>query len=115
MSKLQRLNGRTARLLVNRLKIGANLLYLRYNLGYTFAMKTAISIPNPLFERSERIAKHLGISRSELYTRALTNFIRLYSREEITQRLNEIYAVEDSSPDDVLSRLQWMSLPKENW
>lgn len=78
-------------------------------------MKTAISIPNPLFERSERVAKQLGISRSELYTRALANFIRLYLREEITDRLNEIYAVENSSPDHVLSHLQWMSLPKEEW
>lgn len=78
-------------------------------------MKTAISIPNSLFERSERIAKQLGISRSELYTRALANFIRLYLREEITERLNAIYIVEDSSPDHVLSRLQWMSLPKEEW
>jgi hypothetical protein len=78
-------------------------------------MKTAISIPNPLFEAAEALAKQLGVSRSELYARALASFLRAYDKASITQRLNEIYAEEDSSPDPVLSQLQWMSMPKDEW
>ncbi|MEM6753148.1 MAG: ChpI protein, partial [Cyanobacteria bacterium P01_C01_bin.38] len=33
-------------------------------------MKTAISIPDPLFEAAEQFAKRLGLSRSELYAMA---------------------------------------------
>ncbi|RIK37979.1 MAG: hypothetical protein DCC55_22545 [Chloroflexi bacterium] len=78
-------------------------------------MKTAISIPNPLFETAEQLAKHLGISRSELYTRALATYIQTYEKALVTQRLDEIYAEEECMADPVLSRLQWMSLPEESW
>lgn len=78
-------------------------------------MKTAISIPNPLFETAEQLAKRLGISRSELYTRALTAYVQAYEKSLITQRLNEIYAEEASTADPILSRLQWFSLPEETW
>ncbi len=33
----------------------------------------------------------------------------------ITEKLNEIYAEEDSSLDPVLAAMQWASLPKEDW
>lgn len=37
-------------------------------------MKTAISIPNLIFEEAEEAAKELRMSRSELYTKALREF-----------------------------------------
>ena len=33
----------------------------------------------------------------------------------ITEKLNEIYAEEDSSLDPGLAAMQWASLPKEDW
>lgn len=38
-------------------------------------MKTAVSVPDEVFEQAERCAKRLGISRSELVTRALRRFL----------------------------------------
>lgn len=38
-------------------------------------MKTAISIPDDVFERAERTAARLGWSRSQLYTRAVAAFL----------------------------------------
>ncbi len=38
-------------------------------------VKTAISVPDEVFEQAERFAKRLGISRSELVTRALRRFL----------------------------------------
>jgi hypothetical protein len=78
-------------------------------------MKTAISIPTPLFETAEGLAKQLGISRSELYARALATYVQAFDRALITQQLNQVYEQENSTPDPVLSRLQWLSLPREEW
>ncbi|MGH9149486.1 MAG: ChpI protein [Acidimicrobiales bacterium] len=59
-------------------------------------MKTAVSIPGPLFEAAEQLAARLGISRSQLYARALEHLVETESEDEVTARLDEIYAVEDS-------------------
>ncbi|EIJ36932.1 hypothetical protein Thini_4454 [Thiothrix nivea DSM 5205] len=37
-------------------------------------MKTAISIPDPVFQAAELFARHFGISRSELYTKAVEEY-----------------------------------------
>ncbi|MGH9268337.1 MAG: ChpI protein [Acidimicrobiales bacterium] len=59
-------------------------------------MKTAVSIPGPIFEAAEQLAARLGISRSQLYARALEHLVETESEDEVTARLDEIYAVEDS-------------------
>lgn len=79
------------------------------------AMKTAISIPDPVFTEAEKLAQQLGVSRSELYTSAVRDYVESHRNDRITERLDEIYAVEDSSPDPVVQRLQAVSLPAETW
>ncbi|MDA3950103.1 MAG: ChpI protein [Spirochaeta sp.] len=54
-------------------------------------MKTAISLPDSLYEDAERTAREMGIPRSQLFARAVSEFIKRHQREEITQRLNEVY------------------------
>jgi predicted transcriptional regulator len=39
-------------------------------------VKTAISIPDTIFEDAERLAKRRGWSRSELYARAVADFVK---------------------------------------
>lgn len=39
-------------------------------------MKTAISIPDKVFRSADALARRLGISRSELYTTAITELRR---------------------------------------
>ena len=55
-------------------------------------MKTAISIPDELFTLAEITAKKLGIPRSQLFARALEEFIENHSNQSITEKLNKIYA-----------------------
>lgn len=55
-----------------------------------------------------RLARQLGISRSELFTRAVAAFIQAHN-DEITAQLNRVYATEDSALDDVLAQLQVVS------
>ena len=78
-------------------------------------MKTAVSIPDPVFRKAENLAKSLGISRSQLYTTALKTFVAEHDEDDVTKRLNEVYSEEDSSLDPVLEKMQFMSLPEEQW
>jgi len=57
-------------------------------------MKTAISIPDPLFEKAERVAKRLKLSRSELYAHAVQELVDRLDDREITRRLNAAYGPE---------------------
>jgi metal-responsive CopG/Arc/MetJ family transcriptional regulator len=54
-------------------------------------MKTAISLPTPVFEVADQTAEYMGISRSRLYTIALEEYLARHSGEMITQKLNEVY------------------------
>jgi metal-responsive CopG/Arc/MetJ family transcriptional regulator len=78
-------------------------------------MKTAISIPDRLFRESERLAKRLKISRSELYARALASYVAAEGERGITEALDKVYAKEASALDPVLSALQAASLPRDEW
>ena len=80
-------------------------------------MKTAISIPDDIFESAERTASVLGLSRSELYATAVREFIERYRTMNVTARLDEVYAEDDSSfsLDPRLETLQAYSLGREDW
>ena len=58
-------------------------------------MKTAISLPDRIFFEAEKTAQYLGISRSALYLNALTDYLKKNNRENITQKLNEVYGNDD--------------------
>jgi metal-responsive CopG/Arc/MetJ family transcriptional regulator len=79
-------------------------------------MKTAISIPDDLFRAAERAAARLGLSRSQLYRRALSAFLEGHDDRLITEALNEVYAAEGGSGlERGTRRLQASSLPPEKW
>lgn len=80
-------------------------------------MKTAISIPDPLFDAAEGLARRLGISRSQLFQRAVEAFLRERGDEGITEALNQIYDARDgtSALDPLLERLQLASLEADDW
>lgn len=78
-------------------------------------MKTAVSIPDDLFESAEGLARRLGTTRSELYAKALRDYLREHRGEGITERLDEVYGAEDSSLDPVMAALQERSLSEDEW
>ncbi len=78
-------------------------------------MKTAISIPDGVFQAAERLARRLRVSRSELYAKAVSVFVQQHDETRITDRLDEVYAVEDASVDSLVSRLQALSIQPEEW
>ena len=78
-------------------------------------MKTAISIPDEIYHSADQLAKRLGISRSELYSKAVSNYINAHKNEAVTKALDQIYAKEKSEIDPVINVMQLSSLPKDSW
>lgn len=65
-------------------------------------VKTAISIEESLLDDVKALAGRMKISRSQLFARAMREFLNRYTAEEIRQRLNEVYA---RPPDEEARRL----------
>ena len=74
-------------------------------------MKTAISIPDAVFQQADRFAKRKAISRSELYTRAVRAYLE--QEEHVTEQLNAVYDTEESKLDTVLEDLQYRSVRED--
>ena len=78
-------------------------------------MKTAISVPDEVFEKADRLAESLGKSRSELYSEAMAEYITRHDPDTITERLNAVWdSITD--PEDrfvtetaraVLQQVEW--------
>ena len=56
------------------------------------SIKTAISIEESLFREAETWAGKLGVSRSQLFARAVEEYIRQRENEELLERLNAAHA-----------------------
>jgi metal-responsive CopG/Arc/MetJ family transcriptional regulator len=56
-------------------------------------MKTAISLPDHTFRRADLVARRLGISRSELYVRALDAYLGPPTEEELTRQFDAVYGL----------------------
>ena len=78
-------------------------------------MKTAISIPDKIFHAAEQYAKNHGLSRSNLYSEAVAQFLEKHSKDQITKKLNEIYSDQSSGMNETVTALQFNSLEKEKW
>ncbi len=76
-------------------------------------MKTAVSIPDPLFQAADQAARRLMISRSELYATALSQYLLGQGDESITAQLDDIYSTEDSCVDAVLAAVQAEAVSEE--
>lgn len=62
-------------------------------------MKVAVSIPDPIFDEAERLAKRLGTSRSEIYARALDAFAAAHAPDRVTAALDAAVAAAEAAGD----------------
>lgn len=78
-------------------------------------MKVAVSIPNPVFTEAESLAKRLNASRSELYSRALKEFVGRHAPDQVTEQMDRVIASVGEDSDAftqraarrVLKRIEW--------
>jgi hypothetical protein len=65
------------------------------------AMKTAVSIPDRIFEAAEQYARRRAIPRSQVYAEALARFMaEQESDEDLTEALNRVCAKIDTTLDE---------------
>ncbi len=69
-------------------------------------VKTAISLRQSLFDEAERLARELGVSRSQVFARALEAFIRQHENQTLLDQINAAY--EDSPDTEEQAQLRGM-------
>ena len=83
--------------------------------GNTTGMKVAVSIPDEIFAETEYLAKRLKSSRSELYSRALGEFLRRHAPDRVTAAMDEVITAVGDAPDAFSRRAARQVLRKVEW
>lgn len=78
-------------------------------------MKVAISIPDPIFQAAEHLARELHVPRSQLYAEALSSYLDSHGSAAITAKLNAVYGNAPSAMEPELAQAQLRALGHEAW
>jgi hypothetical protein len=78
-------------------------------------MKTAISVPNDVFQLSEKLAKKLKVSRNAIFAMGVKKLAEEHDEDEIIRQINRVCEKIDTSVDPVLFQMAMLSLPKDKW
>lgn len=78
-------------------------------------MKAAVSIPDEIFEEADRLARELKTSRSQLYSRALKEFLARHAPDQVTEAMNRVCDEVGEAPDPFRRRAARRVLEKVEW
>lgn len=78
-------------------------------------MKTAVSVPDDIFERAERLARRERRSRSEVYSAAIREYVARHEPDEVTNLLNEVIGEIDPQLDSFVRAAGSRVLERSEW
>jgi predicted transcriptional regulator len=78
-------------------------------------MKTAVSIPDDVFEQVERLARRAKRSRSEVFSAALREYVARHAPDEVTEAINRAYEQAGVGKDEFVARAARRVLAKTEW
>lgn len=78
-------------------------------------MKTAISVPDDVFELSERLAKKLKVSRSRVFALGVKKLAEEHDEESLVARINAVCDEVDTSLDPAVRQYQSRNLREQKW
>jgi metal-responsive CopG/Arc/MetJ family transcriptional regulator len=78
-------------------------------------MKTAVSIPDDVFEEAERLVAELQTSRSQLYSRALQEFVARHAPNRLTEAMNRVIDEVGTEVDEFTQRTSRRVLEQVEW
>ena len=78
-------------------------------------MKAAVSIPDEVFAEGERLAQRLRTSRSQLYARALADFVVQHEDDKITAAMNRVLDEVGADTDESSRRAARRTLRHMEW
>ena len=87
----------------------------RRDQSYTRGMKTAVSIPDDVFEQVERLARRAKRSRSEVFSAALREYVARHAPDEITEALNRAVEQVGQQSDEFVAKAARRVLEKTDW
>jgi antitoxin MazE6 len=83
--------------------------------GYTHGMKTAVSVPDDVFDRAERLARRERRTRSDVYTAAIREYVARHEPDEVTYALNEVIGNIESPLDPFVRAAGTRILENVEW
>jgi len=78
-------------------------------------MKTAVSIPDDVFEEAEALASREKRSRSELYARALSEYVARHGADRVTEAMDQVLDELAEARDEFVSRAAHRTLGRTDW
>jgi metal-responsive CopG/Arc/MetJ family transcriptional regulator len=78
-------------------------------------MKTAVSIPDEVFEGAERLARRTKKSRSRLFRDALTEYLARHTPDEVTEAMNRACSEIGTEHDPFVSTATRRVLERSEW
>ncbi len=78
-------------------------------------MKTAVSIPDEVYEGAERLARRTKKSRSRLFSEALREYLARHSPDEVTEAMNRACAEAGEAKDPFVSSAARRILERSEW
>ena len=84
-------------------------------MSYTNGMKTAVSIPDDVFEGAERLARRTKKSRSRLFSDAVKEYLARHGREEVTDAMDRVCAELGQPGDKFVSSAARRVLKRSEW
>jgi hypothetical protein len=85
------------------------------NRGYTFGMKTAISIPDPVFQKAEQLARRRKQSRSQLYSQALAEYMSRHEPDLMTEATDRVCDELGQTSDEFVATASRRILERSQW
>jgi antitoxin MazE6 len=78
-------------------------------------MKTAISIPDGVYEGAERLARRTKKSRSRLFSDALKEYLARHAPDEVTEAMNRACAEAGELRDPCVAAAARRTLGRTEW
>jgi metal-responsive CopG/Arc/MetJ family transcriptional regulator len=78
-------------------------------------MKTAVSIPDDVFEKVERLARRARRSRSDVFSAALKEYVARHAPDEVTEAMDRVCAELEDQPDPFVRAAARRVLETSEW
>jgi metal-responsive CopG/Arc/MetJ family transcriptional regulator len=78
-------------------------------------MKTAVSIPDDIFEKAERLARRMKKSRSQLFSHALGEYVARHAPDHVTEAMDKVCAEIGTGSDRFVSNASRRILERSQW
>jgi metal-responsive CopG/Arc/MetJ family transcriptional regulator len=78
-------------------------------------MKTAVSIPDDVFDGAERLARRTKKSRSQLFTDAVKEYVARHAPEDVTDAMDRVCAELGNPKDEFVTVAAHRILERSEW